>query len=58
MTLEQVLVWHLVPRLDATKTVNIKYCGEITATFEGPDWDTRFEMLKLALQLHGALPTE
>jgi hypothetical protein len=58
MTLEQVLVRHLVPRLDATKTVNIKYCGVITATFEQPDWDIQLKMLKLALQLHGALPAE
>jgi hypothetical protein len=46
MTLEQVLVRHLVPRLDATKTVNIKYCGQVTATFEEPDWHIRLKMLK------------
>lgn len=58
MTLEQVPVRHLVPRLDATKTVNIRYCGVITDTFEQPDWDIQLKMLKLALQLHGALPSE
>jgi hypothetical protein len=58
MTLEHVLVRHFVPRLDATKTVNVKYCGEITATIEDPDWDIRLKMLKLTLQLHGALPVE
>jgi len=58
MTLEQVLVTHLAPRLDATKTVNIKYCGQITTTFEEPDWDIRLKMLSLALQLLGVLPAE
>ncbi len=56
MTLEQILVKHLATRLNATKTVHIKYRGHITATFTRPDWGVRFKMLKLALQLHGVLP--
>jgi hypothetical protein len=57
-TLEQILIKHLVSRLDATKTVHIKHRGQITATFKIPDWHIRLEMLKVALQLHGALPEE
>lgn len=55
MTLEQILKKHLAPRLDATKTVHIKHCGQITATFKRPDWDVRLKMLTLALELRGAL---
>lgn len=56
MTLEQVLTKHLATRLGATKTVHIKHRGEITATFKRPDWGVRLKILKLALQLRGALP--
>jgi len=58
MTLEQILRKHLAPRLDATKTVHIKYRGHVTATFKRPDWGVWLKMLKLALQLHGALPEQ
>lgn len=58
MTLEEIVVKHLAPRLDATKTVHIKYRGHITAAFKRPDWDVRFKMLKLVLQLHGLLPEQ
>jgi hypothetical protein len=56
MTLEQVLTKHLIPRLDATKTVNITHRGKIVARYKVPDLNMRFKMLKLALQLSGALP--
>jgi hypothetical protein len=56
MTLEQILARHLIPRLDATKTVHITRRGEIIARYKVPDWNMRFKMLKLALQLSGALP--
>ena len=55
MTLKQILATHLVPRLDATKTVHIKHRGKITATFKVPDSNMRFKMLKLALQFSDAL---
>lgn len=56
MTLEQILTKHLVPRLDATKIVHIRHRGQITATFEVPDWNIRLKMLTLALQLKNVLP--
>lgn len=56
MTLEQVLAKHLAPRLEATRTVNTKYCGATTATYEVPDWDTQLKMLKLALQASRCAP--
>jgi len=58
MTLEQIVAKHLATRLDATKTVHIKYRGRVTAAFKRPDWGVRFKVLKLALQLHGALPEQ
>jgi hypothetical protein len=58
MTLEEVLATYLVPRLDATKKRTFKYCGLVMDTVEEPDWNVRFKMLTLALQLHGALPVE
>jgi len=58
MTLEQILATHLVARLDATNTVHIKHRGGKTVTFTRPDLRTRFRMLKLSLELHGALPEQ
>ncbi len=58
MTLEQILIKHLAPRLDAIKTAHIKHRGGITVTSTRPDWRTQLETLKLALELHGAIPEE
>ncbi len=58
MTLEQIVAKHLATRLDATKTVHIKYRGRVTAAFKRLDWGVRFKVLKLALQLHGTLPEQ
>ena len=58
MTLEHILATHLATRLDAIKTVHIKHRGEIRTTFKRPDWGVWLKMLKLALQLHGALPEQ
>jgi hypothetical protein len=37
MTLTQILATHLAPRLDATRTVNIKYRGVTTDTYRDPE---------------------
>jgi hypothetical protein len=57
MSLEEVLVKHLVPRLEATRMVSYRYHGQVTR-YPHPDWNARLEALELAFQLHGALPYE
>jgi hypothetical protein len=56
MTLERVLTKHVIPRLDATKTVRIKFGGVITDEFAAADWNTRFKMATLVLELYGVFP--
>ena len=58
MTVEQILATHLVGKLDAANVVHIKHRGGKTVTITRPDLRTQFRMLKLALELHGALPKE
>ena len=57
MSLEEVLVKHLAPRLEETRVASYRYYGRVTR-YPHPDWNVQLEALKLALQLHGALPYE
>ena len=58
MTLADVFKTHLLPRLEATKTMTIRYRGQITQTYRHPDWNARLQALKLTFQLFGAYPDE
>ena len=51
MTLEHVIAKYLVLPADATKTIHIKYRGQITERREVPDFRTQFRMMKLMLEL-------
>ena len=51
MTLERVVADYLVPAADATKTIDIKYRGQITERREVPDLRARFRAMRLMLEL-------
>jgi|SRR5215471_8223665 len=51
MTLERVVAGHLIPSLDATKTIYSKRRGQITQQCRVPDLRARFRALKLMTEL-------
>lgn len=58
MSPEQLLRIHLIPRLEATKTICLKHRGQITQKYQDPDWNARFNAVKLTLQIMGVYPEE
>ncbi len=58
MSPEELLRIHLIPRLEATKTICLKHRGQITQKYRHPDWNARFDAVKLTLQIMGAYPED
>lgn len=58
MTPRGLLETHLIPRREATKTICLKHRGQIILRYQDPDWNARFDAVKLALQIMGAYPEE
>lgn len=58
MTPRELLKTHLIPRLEATKTICLKHRGQITQKYRHPDWNARFDAVKLTLQIMGAYPED
>ena len=58
MSPEELLKIHLIPRLEATKTICLKHRGQIMQKYQHPDWNARFDAVKLTLQIMGAYPED
>jgi hypothetical protein len=58
MSPEELLRIHLIPRLEATKTICLKHRGQIMQKYQHPDWNARFDAVKLTLQILGAYPED
>jgi hypothetical protein len=58
MSLEELLRTHLIPCLEATKTICLKRRGQRMQKYQHPDWNARFDAVKLTLQIMGAYPED
>jgi hypothetical protein len=58
MSLKDVLATHILPRLEATKTVSIRYSRQVVQRYQEPDWRARLKTLELLFKALGLLPED
>lgn len=58
MSLKDVFAKHILPRLEATKTVSIRHRRQVVQRYQEPDWSARFKTLELWFKALGVLPED